>query len=122
MIYTRENPDPKATNPVYDPEKNLHRTRDQASNPFYYLEKIMSLLKDDAQIIEDLDFDDFFEQTLFRSKSETNLDEIVFDPKKFQALISNNIPQNPNPPRAMAARFTPLILPVQLHDFPQNYS
>jgi hypothetical protein len=26
------------------------------------------------------------------------------------------------PPRAMAARFTPLALPVQLHDLPQNYN
>jgi hypothetical protein len=72
--------------------------------------------------IDDLEFDELFEQTLFRSKSETSLDETVFDPKKFQALISNNIPQNLNPPRAMAARFTPLILPAQLHDLPQNYS
>jgi hypothetical protein len=50
------------------------------------------------------------------------LDDIVFDQKRFQALIPKNIPQIPNPPRAMAARFTPLILPAQLHDFPQNYS
>jgi hypothetical protein len=27
-----------------------------------------------------------------------------------------------NPPRDMATRFTPLILPAQLHDLPQNYS
>jgi hypothetical protein len=50
------------------------------------------------------------------------LDEIVFNQKRFQALIPNNIPQIPNPPRFMAARFTPLILPTQLHYFPQNYS
>jgi hypothetical protein len=50
------------------------------------------------------------------------LDETVFDPKKFQALISNNIPQNMNIPGAMATRFTPLIFPTQLHGLPQNYS
>jgi hypothetical protein len=27
-----------------------------------------------------------------------------------------------NPPRLMAARFAPLSLPAQLHDFPQNYN
>jgi hypothetical protein len=107
---------------VYDPEKILRRTREQVSDPFYYLDKSLSLPKDDVQSIDDLEFDALFEQTLFRSKSETILDEIVFDQKRFQALVSNNIPQIPNPPRAMAARFAPLILPAQLHDFPQNYS
>jgi hypothetical protein len=107
MIYTRENPDPNPTEPMNDPEKILHGTREQVSDPFYYLDKILSLPKDGVQSIEDLEFDEFFEQTLFRYKSETSLDETVFDPKKFQALISNNIPQNLNPPRAMAARFAP---------------
>jgi hypothetical protein len=67
-------------------------------------------------------FDTLFEQTLFRSKSETNLDEIVFYQKRFQALIPNNIPQIPNPPRSMASRFVPLILLAQLHYLPQNYN
>jgi hypothetical protein len=122
MIYTRENPDPNPVEPMCDPEKLLRRTREKASDPFYYLDKSLSLPKDDMQSIDDLDFDALFEQTLFRSKSETSLDDIVFDQKRFQALIPKNIPQIPNPPRAMAARFSPLILPAQLHDFPQNYS
>jgi hypothetical protein len=50
------------------------------------------------------------------------LDEIVFDQKRFQTLIPNNIPQIPNLLRAMESRFSPLILPAQLHDLPQNYS
>jgi hypothetical protein len=36
--------------------------------------------------------------------------------------MPNNIPQIPNPPRSLAAKFAPLILPAQLHDLPQNYS
>jgi hypothetical protein len=91
-------------------------------DPFYYLDRSSSLSKDGTQSTDDLEFDAFFEQTLFRSKSETNLDEIVFDQKRFQALVSNNIPQILNLPRAMAAKFSPLIFPAQLHDFPQNYS
>jgi hypothetical protein len=37
--------------------------------------------------IEDLDFDFKFEQTLFRTKSESSLNEIIFDEKRFQDLI-----------------------------------
>jgi hypothetical protein len=107
---------------VYDPEKIMRKTREKASDPFYYLDIIRSLPKDEVQSINELEFDTLFEKTLFRSKLKTNLDEIVFDQKRFQALIYNNIPQTPNPPRAMVARFSPLILPAQLHDFPQNYN
>jgi hypothetical protein len=107
---------------VYDPEKILRKAREQAPDPFYFLDRSLSLPKDGVQSIDDLEFDALFEQTLFRSKSETSLDKTVFDPNNFQALVTNNIPQNLNPPRAMAARFTPLILPAQLHDLPQNYS
>jgi hypothetical protein len=56
---------------VCDPEKLLRRTREQAPDPFYYLDRNLSLSKDDVQSIDDLDFDALFEQTLFRSKSET---------------------------------------------------
>jgi hypothetical protein len=116
------NPEPNIVEPMYDPEKLLHRTREQAPDTFYYLERSLSLTKDSVKSIDDLNFDTLFEQTLFRSKSETNLDDIVFDHKRFQALIRNNIPKIPNHPRAMASRFFPLVLPAQLYDLPQNYS
>jgi hypothetical protein len=122
MIYTRENRDPNPAEPVYDLEKILRRTREQEPDLFYYLDRSLSLPKEDTQSIDDLEFDGLFEKTLFRSKSKTSLDEIVFDQKRFQALVSNNIPQIPNPPRSMAARLSPLILPAQLHDLPQNYN
>jgi len=122
MIYTRESPDPNPTEPVYDPEKILCKNIEQALDPFYFLDKILSLPKDGVQSIDNLEFDELFKQTLFSSKSKTSLDEIVFDQKIFQALVSNNIPQVPSPHRPIAARFAPLILPAQLHDFPQNYS
>ena len=41
----------------------------------------------------------------------------VQTPPSFQAP-----PLVPNPPRQMAARFAPLVLPVVLHDLPQNYA
>jgi len=83
IIYTRENPNPNPIELVYDPEKILCRTREKASNPSYYLERSLSFPKYDAQSIDDLDFDELFEQTLSRSKSETSLDETIFDLKKF---------------------------------------
>jgi hypothetical protein len=61
------------------------------------------------------------------------LNEIIFDEKKFQSLIPTNPTQDvvisthtiqpvQTPPRVMAARFTPLTLPSQLHDLPLNYN
>ena len=43
----------------------------------------------------------------------------------FQPHIPNPVQIHhviPNPPRPMASRFFPLVLPVVLHDLPQNYS
>jgi hypothetical protein len=79
MIYTKENSDPNPTEPMYDPEKIMCSTREKAPNPFYYLDKSLSLPKDNVKIIDDLEFDKLFEQTLFRSKLETNLDDIFFN-------------------------------------------
>jgi hypothetical protein len=84
MIYTRENSDPNPMEPVYDPEKILCNNREKALDPFYFLDRIISLPKDNVERIVDLEFDELFGETLFRSKSKTNLDEIVFYHKIFQ--------------------------------------
>jgi len=49
--------------------------------------KISIFPKDGVKSIEDLDFEIKFEQTLFRTKSESKLNEIIFDEKRFQDLI-----------------------------------
>jgi hypothetical protein len=83
--------------------------------------------------IEDLDFDLKFEQTLFITKSESCLNEIIFDEKRFQYLIlaASTKPlvihtQNQHPLQvltaSMAARFSPLVLHAQLHDMPWEYN
>jgi hypothetical protein len=69
MIYTRSNPDPNPTEPLYNPKKILRRTREKVPDPFYYLDRSLSLPKEDVKIINNLDFDELFKQTLFRSKS-----------------------------------------------------
>ena len=79
-----------------------------------------------------------------KSKSESNLENVEFNPRRLEsyflyslwrdlqkstkvkeAPIIQNIQNSslpPIPPRPMAARFAPLRLPAVLHDLPQNYS
>ena len=89
--------------------------------------------KDGIKRIEDLDFDLKFEQTLFRTRSESNLNEIIFNEKRVQDLISSSSirpvvihTQNNWPLQvltvAMATRIPPLVLPTQLHDLPWDYN
>ena len=101
------------------------------------------------EYLEELEFDERFEISLFESKSERvveytipNLQFLVdLEIERANRLIDNYIveqPQTPiviplqtahtpptpprsNPSRVMAARFTPLILPQVLDDMPSDY-
>jgi hypothetical protein len=132
-IHTRRNLDPQAIIPVSDPEKLVHKRKERPISPFFCLDKNLSLPKDGVKRIEDLDFDLKFEKTLFITRSESSLNEIIFDKKRFQDLIPIApirpavIPTHNNEPLqvfsvAMAARFSPLVLPSQLHDLPRDYN
>jgi hypothetical protein len=68
---------------VFDPKKLLHKRKEKTINSFSFLERNLSFPKDGVKRIDDLDFDLKFEQTLFRSRSEYNLKEIIFDETKF---------------------------------------
>ena len=80
---------------------------------------------------------------LLRTRSESDLKDPELDPHKRESYLldsfwsglqqtsktktatsvhplSTSVPVSP--PRPMAARFSPLRLPVVLHDLPQNYS
>jgi hypothetical protein len=127
------NPDLELVTSVFDPEKLLCRGNERIVYPICDMGRNLYLPKDGVKRINNLDFDLIFEQTLFRSRLESYLNEIIFDEKKFEYLIPTNPPQivviptqNIQPvqihPRFMAARFSPLALPTQLHDFPQNYN
>ena len=63
------------------------------------LDRNLSLPKDGVTRIEDLEFDVKFEQTLFRTKSESCLSETNFDEKRFQELI-------------LAASSRPIVIPT----------
>jgi hypothetical protein len=118
---------------VFDPENILHKRKERPISQVLCLDRYLSFPKDGVTSIEDLDFDLKFEQTLFRTKSESCLNEIIFDKKRFQDLILASsikplvIPtQNQHPLQvltaAMESRFSPLILLSQLHDFPWEYN
>ena len=84
------------------------------------------------------------EKGLLKSKSESDLKNIEFNPQRLESYLLDSIwrylqqsakveerpiiqtIQNsrvpPNPLRPMAARFAPLRLPDVLHDLPRNYS
>jgi hypothetical protein len=83
ITYTRSNHDLSPVEPVYDPRIIPCRVREQVQDSFYYLDKNLSLPKDVAQIIDELDFDTLFVKTFFKSKSKTNLDNIGFNEKRF---------------------------------------
>jgi hypothetical protein len=72
---------------VSDPEKIVHKRKERPISPVFCLDRYLSFPKDGVKSIEDLDFDLKFEQTLFRTKSESSLNEIIFDEKRFQDLI-----------------------------------
>jgi len=111
----------------------LRKGKERITGPLCYMDMNLSLPKHEVKIIDNLDFELLFEQTLFKSRSKSYLNEIIFYEKKFQSLIPNNPPWAtviptqtiqpvPIPPRFMATRFSPLTLPAQLHYFPQNYN
>jgi hypothetical protein len=118
---------------VYDLKKLLHKRKERIKNLVCYLDMNLYFPKYGVKSIDNLDFDLLFEQTMFRSRSKSYLNEIIFDKNKFQYLIPTNPPQAtviPTqtiqpiqiPPRSMAAKFSPLALPTQLHDLPQSYN
>ena len=92
QVHTRANPDPEPVAPMSNPKKLLHKGKKKIPDPFYYLDRNMSLPKDGVESIDDLEFNLLFEQTLFRSKSKSYLKEIIFDEKKFQSVIPTNPP------------------------------
>lgn len=174
-IYTRANLDPNPLEVFENPDKILEKSISNVGNDTYQLYKSISLPAKGFGSIDDVIFDERFEQNLFRSKFGSYLIQVVFDPKylspitprksssfsrRYQKLFWDTlspdlkkellIPETPksvqystpfvhipsipmsrvtpyqapppNIPAAMAAIFSPLVLPTQLHDFPQAYS
>ena len=52
------------------------------------LNRSISFPKEGVISVEDLEFDEKFELSLFKSKSDSNLNQIVFDIERFNTFIS----------------------------------
>ena len=98
----------------------------------------------DSHSIFDQEWEVNMRKGLLKSKSESNLKNVEFNPRRLESYLLDSLwrdlqqsakveetlvvqnTQNSsiplNPPRPMAARFAPLHLPFFLHDLPQNYS
>ena len=86
-IYTRKNPYP---NPILelveDPKKLLRKKKDQNGTSIS-LNRSISLPKEGVISVEDLEFDEKFELSLFKSKSQSDLSQTIFDIEKFKTLV-----------------------------------
>ncbi len=91
-VHTRRNPDRNPPKVVDDLEKFLRMSKNKAENftPIR-LEKSPSLAKDGELSIEDLYFDLKFEHTLFRSKSESDLESTFVDDNFLQIPVNPEI-------------------------------
>ena len=144
--YTRENPDPDPPQIYENPNLIPKLLRQESAIPPVF--KCHSC-PDIFDYLKEIEFDERLEISLFESKSERATDYTVPNPQflvdleteRANRLIDNYIaeqPQTPivipsqiahtpptpprlNPPRVMAAQFTPLVLPQVLDDMPSNY-
>lgn len=96
--YTRRNPDLDPKTLVEDPERILKAKKqsDQSALPIF--QRSTSLASNSIKTLYGLKFDLKFEQSLFKSKSNLDLSEVVVDiprlnafvPKKFSGFSKND--------------------------------
>jgi hypothetical protein len=77
--YTRNNPEPNLTKLVDDLEKILRERKKKNNLSSPLLKRSTSLSEETIQTIEDLQFDLKFEHSLFRSKSDLDLRQVIVD-------------------------------------------
>jgi hypothetical protein len=149
--YTRSHPDPEPAIATDNPEQLLRKkTIAEGSVSHNPLQRSPSL-PEELVSLQDLDFDILFEQSLFRTKSDSFVAETVLDPTVLQPRTpevlsptakpqtTHSVPASPSsssssvttppiiqvvvppPPPIMAARYAPLVLAAPLHAMPQDY-
>jgi len=64
--------------------------RKEASSGTYSLARSVSFTEGEIIDLEELPFDERFEHSLFRTKSELDLQSTLFDEKRFESLIPKN--------------------------------
>lgn len=83
--FTRGNPDPNPAELVFDPEKLLQKYRKKSESTISNFQKFGSFSDDEIVDIDNIGFDLKFEKSLFHSKYESDLKEIIPDLVKFQS-------------------------------------
>lgn len=78
-IYTRANPNPNPPKAVENPEKILRKSSSKVGKETYHLYKSTCVPVEGVESIDEITFDLKFEHSLFRSKFESDLGQIVFD-------------------------------------------
>ena len=89
-IYTRANLDPNPPIVFENPERILRKSNSKVWKDIYQLYKSISLLAKGVESIDEVIFDLKFEHTLFRSKSESDLSQVVLGPKYFIPITPRN--------------------------------
>ena len=85
-IYTRPNPNPNPPIVFENCKRILRKSNSKVGKDTYQLYKSISLPDEGVESIDEVIFDLKFEHTLFRSKSELDLSEIVLNPKFFSLI------------------------------------
>ena len=89
-IYKRKNHDPNLIPElVEDPEKLLRKKKIQVDAGIPLINRSISFPKEGFISVEYLEFDEEFEQSLFISKSDSYLNQIVFDLERFHTFIAS---------------------------------
>lgn len=83
IIFTRGNPDPNPSELVFDPENLLQKYKKTSESNISDFQKLGYFFDDEIVDINNIGFDLKFKQSLFRSKYESELKEVVPHPVNF---------------------------------------
>ena len=129
----------------------MRRSSTPADKGISHLQRASSLPTESVKCFTSFDFDKETDQSFPRSRSKTELCQVLTSPERSNTFRSTQQPSHPspipaaqnpvtyftpavsplipaytivfpNPPIVMDARFDPLVLPALLHDLPQGYA
>jgi hypothetical protein len=136
---------------VDNPERIMRRSNTQVDKGISRLQRALSLPTKSVKGFSIFVFNKEIDQSFSRSKSETELSQVITGPERPNILRPAQQPSHssptvvvqnpvayspsfvtplvhaytvvfPNSPIVMAARYAPLVFPAQLHDLPQGYA
>ena len=85
--YTRRNPNPDPKTPVEDPERILKSKKQSNQRDIPVFQRFISLSSYPIKTVGGIKFDLKFEQSLFRSKLDSDLSEVVIDIPRLNTFV-----------------------------------